>query len=232
MGWVQFGTHFPTDILTGIAWTSQAFSVLSAGCCLSSVGQLNFSVLCFLLFYLTVSSLFSAVHGLKPIRPLIVRFLFWLFGLPSSVCLEFPASVSLPLCNVSQEVATCLLTNWAPALPRTTVILVTLRNDSSASPTVMSDPKFHMTQPILLPNPVSHRVQSPPFDVGPPDPTVIAFIARLTCSTISPRWERFSLSSAGNVSFNVWHCSILWQTRLLLEMPPIFHWFWSTGPAC
>jgi len=95
----------------------------------------------------------------------------------------------------------------------------------------MSDPKFYMTQPILSSNPISHRVQSPSFNLGPPDPTVIAFIAWLTCSTFSPRWEQFSLSSARHASFNVWHRSFLWQTRLPPEMPPIFRWFWSVGPA-
>lgn len=217
MGWVHFGTQFLTDILIGIALTSQAFSILSAQCCLSSAGQPDFSILCFLLhflFYLTVSLCSLSVCGLKLIRPLIVRFLFHLFGSPTSIRWN-----SLLLCHHHYvtfhiEVATCLPTNWAPALPRMVVISIILWNDSSANSVAMSNPKFHMPQRILPSNLVSHWVQYPSFDLEPPNPMVITFITWVTFSTISPRWEWFSLSSTKHASFSVWHRLVLCQTFL------------------
>ena len=78
--------------------------VRSARCCLNFAGQLDslFFASLSLLFHCLLL-LFFVCPWLKANLSLTVRFLFRLFGSPASVHLEFPASASSPLCNVSQE---------------------------------------------------------------------------------------------------------------------------------
>lgn len=142
MGWVQLGTQFPTDILIGIAWTSQAFLVISTRCSLSSTGQLTslFSASCFTLYSV---SFVPSVLCLFMAHSQFVPSLFVSSSDPLD-CLPLSAWNSLPLCHCHcvtfhREVATCPLTNWAAALPRTVVILVISWNDSFANSVVKSD---------------------------------------------------------------------------------------------
>lgn len=108
MGLVWFGTQFPIDILSRIAWTSQAWfylsivalalQVSSALCSLPVSLYLVVSYPFFLSLYVSCS---LSIHGLKPICPLTIHFLFCLFELPTIVRFEFPSSASSPLCNIS-----------------------------------------------------------------------------------------------------------------------------------
>lgn len=107
--------------------------VLSAQCCLNSA---QLSVLCFLLL---LCSIFLSIHGLKPICLMIVRFLFHPFESPIVVRLEFPASVSSPLCKFSQGSGHLSSHELRQLFLKRFGILVTLCNDSSANSVLKSD---------------------------------------------------------------------------------------------
>lgn len=138
-----------TDILSGIARTSQALCLLNATllCRLARLSIFYFSlILCsvslshhLLLPYSARFALSPSVHGLKTICLMTVHFLFHPFRSPAVVRLEFPASASLPLCNVSQGSGHLSSHELRHLFLKQFGISVMLCNDSSANLAVKSD---------------------------------------------------------------------------------------------
>jgi len=113
MGGAQCGTQFLTNPHRDCLNLS---SLLSTRCCLRSA---RLSIFCFLLHYLfrlffycsLLLVLFSVCSWLKANLSLTIHFLFYPFGSPIVVRLEFRASASSPTSH--REVATCPLINYA-----------------------------------------------------------------------------------------------------------------------
>ena len=130
-----------------------------------------------------------------------------------------------------REVATRLLVSWANS--SSNGLLLQLLCEMIHLPTQRSNrtSTFMCRSLFSSSNLVSHQVQSPLLDLGPPDPMVISLIAQMTYSEVSTWWEQFSLSSAGHASFVVWHRWVFWQTHLPLRTSLIYCQFWSMGPT-
>lgn len=153
------------------------------------LGSVFFSASCFTVSFIFFSLFPSLVlpffcPWLKANLSSNVRFLFRPFGLLAAVRLEFPTSASSPMSH--REVATCPLTNCASSSSTVRYFGYVVKFIRQLSGQIGLQ-TFICCSLILPPYSVFHRVQSPPLDLEPPDPTVFAFIVRLACSTVSPQ---------------------------------------------
>lgn len=153
--------------------------------------------------------LFSICSWLKANLSFIVRFLFYPFGSLAVVRLPFPASASSPTSH--QKVATCPLTNCTSSSSMVFYFDYVVKWFIRQLNGQIGLQNFICHSLIPPSNLVSHRAQSPPSDLEPPDPTVFALITWLTFSTVSRWWEVvFSLI-----------CVMQWMESLVLCPNPL-----------
>lgn len=163
---------------------------------------------------------------------MIVRFLFCLFGSPTTVHLEFPAFASLPLCNVSHGSGHLSSHKLQQLFLKWFGISVTLCDDSSANSAVKLDINLYVPKLIFPIESGSPLGVISTVRYGAPEIRRCLLLSRgWLAQTLARDESWFSLISAKHASFTIWNHLVLWKFRLPPKMPPIFHQFWSAWPT-